>query len=260
MRIIFVMSEASLWKPVFTQSLLEKLPSTHTVLGAVLTSFKPNKISKIKHIKRYFIMLGLKVFFLMALRGIYHSIKDRIDSIILLKRPHSITGVCRRFNIPVIFSQNVNDKETITWIKQLNPDVILSSGNQIFGKQLLSVPNKGCINRHTSLLPSYGGIYPIFWCLLNDEQEVGVSVHTMEVKIDKGQIIAQKSMYIKPNDTFFSLFEECFKMSVDVVLEAIEKIDSGDWNPIVNDRAPSYYSYPTWKDVREFRRKGKRML
>ena len=30
------------------------------------------------------------------------------------------------------------------------------------------------INRHTSLLPGYGGIYPVFWQMLNDEEYGGV--------------------------------------------------------------------------------------
>jgi methionyl-tRNA formyltransferase len=260
MRIVIVMSEASLWKPRFVQQLIERLPNRHAIVGAVLTSFRPPKTSWFKHVRRYAMMLGPYVFCLVAAREAYHKILDRVFRFVPLKQEHSIRGVCRRHQIPVVMSPDVNDFDTVAWMKRLEPDIILSSGNQIFKESTLAVPSKGCLNRHTSLLPAYAGIYPIFWCLLNDEKEVGVSVHTMLKEVDKGQIVAQESLSVAPRDTFFSLFERCFALSVDVVLQAIDRIDSGDWKPIMNSRTPSYYSYPTRHDIRQFRHKGKRML
>ena len=175
-----------------------------SVVGMVLTSFRPRKSSKWNHIRRYFIMLGFRVFFLMAVREIFHTIGDIIDRHIRLSKYHSIEGVCRRYDIPVFKSRNVNNKNTIDWIQQLSPDILLSSGNQIFRKKLLSVSKIACHNRHTSLLPAYKGIYPIFWCLLHDEEFVGVSVHTMTVQIDQGIVVAQKRLRVQEKDTFFS--------------------------------------------------------
>ena len=62
------------------------------------------------------------------------------------------------------------------------------------------------INRHTSLLPSYKGIYPIFWCMLNDEKFVGVTVHTMTSKIDEGTILTQQKIPKKKQNTFCGMF------------------------------------------------------
>lgn len=260
MNIVIVSSEASLWKPLFVQRIIEGLPPEQKVAAVVLTPFKPPKVGKRKHLIRYATMLGPWVFLRMAVRESFHKGLDILSRVIPFKGVHSIAGVCRRHAIPVLHSTDVNDQDTIDFMGSFAPDILLSSGNQIFGKDVLALPAKACLNRHTSLLPAYSGIYPVFWCLLNGEKEVGVSVHTMTERIDGGEVVAQASLPIRPGDTFFSLFEACFALSVDVVLEAVHRIDAGDWEPIVNERKPSYYSYPTRADVREFRRKGLKML
>ena len=260
MNIVLVMSEASLWKPQFVQGIIQHISETHKIAGTVLTSFRHSKVSRFKHLTRYFIMLGPGVFLIMAMREIYHSLADMVDGIIPLPNCHSIRGVCRRYAIPTISTDNVNKPEIIKWIRQFNPDIILSSGNQIFGKRILSVPKIACLNRHTSLLPAYKGIYPIFWCLLNEEPYVGVSIHTMTEKIDRGIVIAQRRLEVSDGDTFFSLFEKCFELSVYAVIDAIQKIEDNDMQPVTSGYPESYYSYPAWKDVREFRRKGKKIL
>lgn len=260
MNIVLVMSEASLWKPGLVEGIIQRIPETHQITGTVLTTFRPRKVSRFKHLAQYFIMLGPGVFFIMAMREIYHAMADVVDRFIPLPKCHSIQGVCRRYNIPTFKTDNVNKPDAIKWIKQFDPDILLSSGNQIFGKKLISVPRAACLNRHTSLLPAYKGIYPIFWCMLNDEENVGVSIHTMTRKIDQGIVVSQKHLKIKERDTFFSLFERCFDLSVDAVIEAIQKIDNNDMQPVISENPESYYSYPTWRDVREFRRKGKRMM
>lgn len=261
MKIILVMSEAFLWKPKFVNNIIMSLGNNNEVVGVVLSSFKPRKTSSLKHITRYFIMLGPRAFMITAFKELFYSFANFIDKYISLNNFFSIEGVCRRKNIPTNKSKNVNDNNTINWISNFEPDIILSSGNQIFQSKLLSIPKIACINRHTSLLPSYKGIYPIFWCMLNDEKFVGVTVHTMTSKIDEGTILAQQKIPIKKQDTFFSLFEKCFDLSVNVVIEAIKILgDDIKVNKPINNYQESYYSYPSYDDVKLFRKKGNKML
>ena len=50
-----------------------------------------------------------------------------------------------------------------------------------------------CINIHYSLLPKYRGLHSIVWAILNDEDELGLSIHLMNKNIDDGDIIHQVS-------------------------------------------------------------------
>ena len=70
MKIILVMSEAFLWKPKFVNDIINSLAVENKIVGVVLSSFKPRKTSSIKHITRYFIMLGPKAFFITAFKSI----------------------------------------------------------------------------------------------------------------------------------------------------------------------------------------------
>lgn len=260
MRIVLVMSEASLWKPGFVEDIVAGLPAEHRVVGAVLTRFRPRGVGHKKHIRRYLDMLGPRLFFTMAVREAWHDLLDRVDRRVRLPGPHSIAGVCRRRGIPIIEAMDVNDPAVVQRVRALEPDILVSSGNQIFKRDLLKSAKVACINRHTSLLPAYKGIYPLFWCLLNEEKEVGVSLHVMTPKIDEGGVIGQIAVPIDPKDTFFSLFERCFAASGPLVVETVGKLAAGTAAPIVNGRSASYYSYPSAEDVHRFRQAGKRMI
>ena len=66
---------------------------------------------------------------------------------------------------------------------------------------------------------------------------------------------------LKKHDTFFSLFEKCFDLSVDVVIEAIKVLgDNEKIKKHIINYQESYYSYPSYGDVKLFRDKGKKIL
>jgi methionyl-tRNA formyltransferase len=259
MKIVLVMSETSMWKPAFINRLIRELPEQHEIVGAVLTNFGYDTYGFFGYLKRYFNILGLNAFVYVALRNFIYSILKQFKRIAGKPDCYSISGVCRQHNIPVHYTNDVNSFTTLSWIRALEPDITFSSGHQIFGEELLSIPKKGCINRHSSLLPAYRGIYPLFRNLLYDEKEAGVSIHTMEKKIDTGRVVSQQSFPIEPDDTLFSLFDKCYDISAALVIEALDKIDIGNWQSVQNGRTPSYYTFPTWKEGREFRKKGKRI-
>ncbi len=68
---------------------------------------------------------------------------------------------------------------------------IVASYGKIIPKEILNIPSKGTLNVHPSLLPKYRGPSPIEFQILNDEQEVGVSIMLLDEKMDHGPILAQ---------------------------------------------------------------------
>jgi methionyl-tRNA formyltransferase len=64
----------------------------------------------------------------------------------------------------------------------------------ILPQALLSIPRRGVLNIHPSLLPRLRGPSPIRSAILDDERETGVSVMLMDAKMDHGPIIAQKNI------------------------------------------------------------------
>ena len=62
--------------------------------------------------------------------------------------------------------------EFIEKIKDLRPEIIcVVAYGKILPKEVLDIPEKGCINVHPSLLPKYRGAAPIQRAVLNGDKE-----------------------------------------------------------------------------------------
>jgi methionyl-tRNA formyltransferase len=95
-------------------------------------------------------------------------------------------------DIPVFAVFDVNAPEAVQKIRELQPDLIISAAYpQIFSKELISVPPRGSVNCHPSLLPRYRGAHPHFWTIVNGEELSGLTAHFMTEKIDDGDVLAQ---------------------------------------------------------------------
>ena len=67
--------------------------------------------------------------------------------------------------------------------------------------KILRIKNVKIINFHTSKLPKYRGVLPIFEHM-NNEKEIGFSIHEVNKNIDDGKILSQKVFKIKNKRVF----------------------------------------------------------
>jgi len=206
MKIFIITQEEPFYLPIG----LEKLVSQRRkeIVGAtVLSRFGKTPLEQV--LKKLFSLYGPKDFFLQASEFVLFKILDILTPIIKPKRFYSIRRIFDFFSVPIISTNNINDKNYLKKIKQSKPEIIISFGcPQVFKKEILSLPLFGCINVHGSLLPKYRGKNTGFWVLLNQEKETGVTVHYMNEKIDDGEIILQKKIKIHPQETVNSLYKK----------------------------------------------------
>jgi len=119
----------------------------------------------------------------------------------------------------------------------------------------------GCINIHNAPLPKYRGMLPNFWQMYHDERAIGITIHEINPKIDEGRIILQKHVAIRPNETLDSLIKRTKRIGAHFMIEAINMIKAGSVTYLENDpEKGSYFSFPTREDVKEFKRRGKRIM
>ncbi len=175
---------------------------------------------------------------------------------------YSVRSVLKFNNIDFFeVEYDINKKIYLDKIRWKNPDVIISSNPLIFKKELLyEIPNICCINRHSALLPSYGGVWPVFQAYRSGEQYTGVSVHVMESKIDDGAVLAQRKILIEKSQTLADLYEKCFGISADLVVAALEKVRNKNFSSCAEKKKLSYFSFPTAAQWKEFRRRGGRFI
>jgi methionyl-tRNA formyltransferase len=170
-----------------------------------------------------------------------------------------IEDVLKKKGIPRIdIEGSINSQASLQKLKSYNPDLLISiAGNQIFKKPLIELAPEGCLNLHTALLPKYRGLMPSFWVLKNNEAHTGVSVFFVDEGIDSGPILVQKKVEIGDRSQE-ELIKHTKKIGMDAIVEGIQKIQKGGYELIPNhDEESTYFSFPTRKDVKEFKRIGK---
>ena len=66
------------------------------------------------------------------------------------------------------------------------------SFGRIFKKNFIKNYPDGIWNIHPGDLPYYRGRHPISWAFLNNEKKIGISIHIINEKIDRGFLLAKK--------------------------------------------------------------------
>ena len=171
----------------------------------------------------------------------------------------SVKSLVRSNGIPLLTPEHVNSSDFLDALRRLDPDLVISvSCPQIFGKELLELPRRGCINVHSALLPHYRGVLPTFWVLANGEDTTGVTVHQMTPGIDGGNILLQKRVGIEADETLHSLMRRCKAVAADAVLETVARLRDGTIHALPNPADEgSYFSFPSREDVGRFRARGR---
>lgn len=249
MRIFLVMDETCFFHPQFLQRLLRQTPDE--IVGACLVTGIRKKNNIERYMMTHFYYLKISEIVKLGYKKIKYLLLDTLDK----NKDYTVKSVLVRNQIRFKeVKYNINTKENLDYIKAFHPDIILSSQSLYFGRKLLGLPALGCINRHSGLLPRNGGLWPVFQAVRKGEKETGVSVHVMTSKIDDGKVLSQKKTPVRKGDTLWSLYDRCFTLSVDAVLEALEKIRRGDLTAVENGYPKEYYSFPDKDHWRDFRR------
>lgn len=152
--------------------------------------------------------------------------------------------------LPVYQPLKVKEPEFMDKIRSLEPEVIVVAAfGQILPKAFLDIPPYGCINVHGSLLPKYRGAAPIQYSIIDGEEETGITIMYMDVGIDTGDMILQKSLPIAPKETGGSLFDKMAVLGADLLLEALDKIEAGTAVRIPQDNENATYVKILDKDM-----------
>ena len=129
--------------------------------------------------------------------------------------------------IPVFQPENLKEATFIKNLKNINADLFLVIAFRKLPKEVWSIPNKGTINLHTSLLPDYRGAAPINWTLINGDKSTGISTFYINEKIDQGDIILQKSIALDKDTTAAQLHQKMILESIILINNTLSKTQDG---------------------------------
>ena len=141
-------------------------------------------------------------------------------------------------DIPVFQPVKLRDGTALALIRELEPElIVVAAYGRLLPQDILDFPAKGCINVHSSLLPKYRGAAPINWAILNGEKETGVTIMHMAAELDSGDIIAQVSTQIEPNETAPELTARLATLGAKLLEETVERLENGTAARIAQEEA-----------------------
>ena len=150
----------------------------------------------------------------------------------------SVAGVARIHQIPCFTPASPNLRAIVETVRGLAPDLILSVWyRRLLGTELLALPRVAVLNLHGSLLPAYRGRAPLNWVLVNGEPQTGVTLHHMAATADAGDIVAQRTIDIEPDDTAIALYERMTKIGVELLVDTYPAVLAGTAPRVPQDDA-----------------------
>src|SRR6266436_4253497 len=197
-----------------------------------------------------------------AFYGLWGLFRQWLRFIDARRRGRSIESLAVSAGVPILPTQSVNQPEFIEQVRTIAPDVIVSvAAPEIFKPELLGIPRLGCINMHSGRLPTYRGMMPTFWQMLRGEPAITISVHRMAEKLDAGDVLATRLFAIKRSDSLDRIIKGTKCEGARLLIGALRDIraDRAQSTPLDMKQA-GYFSFPKSEDVREFRKRGYRLL
>lgn len=101
---------------------------------------------------------------------------------------------------------NLNSENTIKFIKQFNPKLVISYGCHMLDNKFLNSMSADFWNTHGGLSPQYRGTITHFWpSYFLEPQMTGMTLHQTSSHLDAGEIIFQTAAPMIAGDTLHQL-------------------------------------------------------
>lgn len=123
-----------------------------------------------------------------------------------------------------VFTPEHLDSAAREQIAPLGADLLVCFAyGHIFGPKFLELFPMGGINLHPSFLPKYRGCTPVQQAILAGDELLGISIQTLSLKMDAGDILKQDFVHIKEQDTTESLLNYSAKKGAELICQIIKE-------------------------------------
>jgi methionyl-tRNA formyltransferase len=140
----------------------------------------------------------------------------------------SVRELADRHGLHVMTPDDPNTVECIAEGRRARPDFVFSFYyRHLLNAAWLSLPKRGALNIHGSLLPKYRGRAPVHWAILNGETLTGASLHYMLEKPDAGSLVDQQAVPIGENDTALEVSLKVAEAAQQVLRRTLPKLIAG---------------------------------
>ncbi|MBR2779515.1 MAG: methionyl-tRNA formyltransferase [Firmicutes bacterium] len=143
-------------------------------------------------------------------------------------RPGAVKKAAEELGIPVKQPLKVrNNPEFLEELRALQPDLmVVAAYGKILPPELLAVPKLGCVNIHGSLLPRFRGAAPVQRCIMEGDEQTGVTLMYMAEGMDTGDMIASEKTGVGRKNAG-ELLEELSALGAELLLRWLPEFEKG---------------------------------
>ena len=155
-----------------------------------------------------------------------------------------VQGIAETLNLEFRTPKTLKgNTEEYDYFKEIGADlVIVVAYGQIIPKEFLSLPKKGFINIHASILPNWRGAAPIQRSIMNLDTETGVSIMKIAEKLDTGPVCNTYKINLENNLNALEIGEKLSSLAADKILENIDDILDDEAKFVEQDHSKATYA------------------
>ncbi|WP_418208632.1 formyltransferase family protein, partial [Azospirillum humicireducens] len=130
--------------------------------------------------------------------------------------------------IPYIPGDRREDKKILQTLKDFQIDALLSiQYSWVLSGEILEEVRGRAYNLHNAKLPDYRGHHSLSHEILNGEKFHSVTIHRMDAIVDRGSLIFEETIAIRPDETARSLGESSLSASMILLRRFCQALASG---------------------------------
>ncbi|HET8712912.1 MAG TPA: methionyl-tRNA formyltransferase [Gemmatimonadales bacterium] len=188
------------------------------------------------------VFFGTPEFAVPSLRAL---VGEAFDVVGVVTQPDAAQGRSRSQLIPppvkvaalaedllVLQPEKPTDPAFLDQLRALKPDVgVVVAYGHILRQELLSLPPRGMINVHPSLLPGLRGAAPVEWAIIRGHETTGVSIMQLDTGMDSGPVLHQIPHRLDPDVTAGELAAHLAEMGAQALVETLAMLEQSDPPP-----------------------------
>ena len=137
-----------------------------------------------------------------------------------------VAALAERCGLPLTKPGTLSDPDFLQQLGSAGPEVVVVAAyGRILPPAVLTLPPRGCLNVHASLLPRWRGAAPVQRAILAGDTVTGISIMQMEAGLDTGPVLLRLPTPINPDDTGGRLTERLAELGGEAIVAALRDID-----------------------------------
>ena len=137
--------------------------------------------------------------------------------------------------LPILQPEKLKDPNFLQELASFQADLFIVVAFRMLPAAVWKMPRLGTFNLHASLLPQYRGAAPINHAIINGETVTGLTTFFLNEEIDKGAVILQERVAIRPDETAGELHDALMHLGNQMVVETIRRIETNQVQPITQE-------------------------